>query len=537
MKVFDNKSLFWLFYKLELKTLLGKNNSNLFILVIMLFITFTAIGFAKGSLNYLEYKMKDPFINWIDVLPGIRSDGNISAIINELNTDEVKTAYNLDNAIGYNRFHINFYDYDNILDYYSTAQLDTNRIAGFPARTLDIDDTVINEIFAPNNVVTGRPYYDQMDIGLLVTRELLQRLNYPMNTPFVWIDFPAIDPSDWNRQVRIAIPVPVRAVLHTLPGLARFASTSHFFQQRFVSANNPFNVLNENRFVMAFHGSANEAAQLAKKTERYINQPHVSQSFQVNSIWSEPWLANEQHGLHLVYVTFTPRNIPYRKINQIFHNIYNHDDFAPYHGKLYRMYDYERALTAVRPMRNYDRIALNFSNLDKLREFSAMLIDSYNLEIDMAQIESRENYNFVSRLTAIISFVLVAFSISSVLLFVVHLLKKHLQSIKRNLGTFKAFGVPNKFLLRIYERIALTILAMATAIALVVSALFGYLGGIRQLLILFGSKMEPGRYYELMSNYLLIAIFMFVVCSIFVIQFVIRVILNHTPGNLIYERK
>ena len=537
MSKYSNKSIFWLFYKRELKTLLGKNNSNLLILVMMLFITFTVIGFAKGSLLYLEQKMKDPFINWIDVLPGVRSGSNMHAVINELNSNEGGSAYNLNTAIGYNRYHLNFYFYDNILDYHYTAELDTNRIAGFSARTLDLGDPLLQEIFSSRNIVMGDEYDDNMDIGLTVTKEMLEQLNYPLNTPFVWLDFPAIDPGDWTRQLRIAIPVPVRAVVHSLPGLARFASTSHFFQQRFLSSNNPFNVLNENRLVLAFVGPDAEAVQLVNEMKQHLTETDVTGPHLLNDIWNESWPGVANDRVQLIYVTFSPRKISHYKLSELFHNLYSHEKFAASQNRLYRMYDYERALTAARPVRTFDRIALNFSDLDKLREFSSMLMDQHNLEIDMAQIESRENYYFVSRLTAIISFALVAFSILSVLLFVVHLLKKHLHGIKRNLGTFKAFGVPNKLLIKIYKRVALTILALATVISLSASAIFGYSGGIRLFLMFSGSSFETGRYFELMSNYLILAIFMFVSCSIIVIQLVIRILLNHTPGDLIYERK
>lgn len=200
------------------------------------------------------------------------------------------------------------------------------------------------------------------------------------------------------------------------------------------------------------------------------------------------------------------------------------------------MYDYNRKLTAYRAYDDYDRISLNFSSLDKLREFSLMLYNTRQIEVDMAQIESRENYNFVTRLTGIISVVLIVFSIISVLLFVGHLLKKHLESIRRNIGTFKAFGLSDKLLINIYIRIVLSIMGLAAIIALAISAIFGYLGGMRMILVLFGSHYEKGRYFNLDSIYLLVALVMLVVFSIIVLRMITYRIFNQTPGDLIYER-
>ena len=58
---------FRLFVKREGKVVLGKNNSNLWLLTAVLVATFLAISFSNASLKYLSYKMNDPFINWVDI--------------------------------------------------------------------------------------------------------------------------------------------------------------------------------------------------------------------------------------------------------------------------------------------------------------------------------------------------------------------------------------------------------------------------------------------------------------------------------------
>ena len=68
----------------------------------------------------------------------------------------------------------------------------------------------------------------------------------------------------------------------------------------------------------------------------------------------------------------------------------------------------------------------------------------------MGQIESRDNYNLVTNLTRILSVVLIGFSVLSISLFLSNIFKRHLEKIKMNIGTFKAFGIDNKTLQFIY---------------------------------------------------------------------------------------
>ena len=69
MKIFDmlRNDYFRLFVKREGKVVLGKNLSNLWLLTAVLTATFLAIAFSNASLDYLSYKMDDPFINWVDI--------------------------------------------------------------------------------------------------------------------------------------------------------------------------------------------------------------------------------------------------------------------------------------------------------------------------------------------------------------------------------------------------------------------------------------------------------------------------------------
>ncbi len=537
----NNKEFFRLFFNRELKPLVGTKMSNLFILVVMLFTTFTVIGFAEGSLGYLERKMKDPFINWVHVLPGYMDGSRLNSIIRSLNSEKIKETYQVSSTNGYFRFQPNFYDYNVIREYYATGQLDTTQIHPLVSRTMESDDPILGQVFDDGNLIRGVPYANPMDIGFIVTESALDRLNYPSHTRYLWMDIPAIDREKGNMQVRRAIPVPVRGVVTSLPGLASLASTEYFFLQRYdqQTGRNPFNPMNENTLILAFFGSREKANALVDDLKGFFQNKEDVYGYRLGNISSPE---KRDHGLEsehfLISVHFLPGNIPIRILDEIFRDIYNGPDLHNYQASLYRMHDYGRKAGRPRPPTfGYDRISVHFASLDNLREFSIMLFDQHNLQIDMAQIESRENYFFVSGLTRVISIVLILFSIVSVLLFVGHLLKKHLEGIKRNLGTFKAFGLSNRLVINTYVWIVLFILGSSTLIALAVSALFGYLGGMRILLVLFRTPIEPGRYFDLNSLFLLAALLLLAVFSVIVLRWITRRILDKTPGDLIYERK
>lgn len=510
--------------------------SNLLIMVGMLFFAFSVIGFAEGSLRYLETKMKDPFINWINVIPQVHRIHSMNQVLNSINSPEIKEKYHLVNAIGYNRFQHNFYDYHDIQQFYKSGRLDTEKVARFSARTMDVEDPVIDEIFDSKNHVRGEPYEDFMDVGLIVTEQFLNKLNYPLNTPYVWMDFLADRDADSN-DINVAIPIPVNAVVKSLPGMTAFASTSYFYQQRNLQfGNNPFNPLYDSRLVLSYHGSREKADALIADIEIVFSQL-AENAVAIQNVWYEQRYRVAGESFYMVYVTFSGRQPNMSFMDNAFSQLYNHAKLASYLNDLYRLYDYETSLRRFRPADEYDRISLNFSNLDKLREFSVLLEDEYGLIVDMAQIESRENYHFVSRLTTIISLVLIGFSILSILLFVSYLLKRHLHGIKRNLGTFKAFGLSNGFLINIYVKIVLAMLGLATLFALLISALFGYSGGMRLVLWISGTGFEAGNYFSLWSYYLLVALVLLTLFSVMILRSVSGSILNHTPGDLIYERE
>ncbi|MFZ2350925.1 MAG: hypothetical protein WAW24_05225, partial [Bacteroidales bacterium] len=202
-----------------------------------------------------------------------------------------------------------------------------------------------------------------------------------------------------------------------------------------------------------------------------------------------------------------------------------------------RIYDYDFS-GFENETYDYDNLSVYFSSLDRIRDFSAYLFDSRKLKIDMSQIESKENYNFVSKLTIFISGFLVIFSVISILLFLSNVLKVHINKIKSNLGTFKAFGMSNLLIVRIYSILTLRFLIFSILLAFIISAAIGETGLFRLLFKISDTIIDDeSKYFSLISEsktYIAIGAMLFI--SLIILPRNIWKMLNKTPGDLIYKR-
>jgi len=170
-------------------------------------------------------------------------------------------------------------------------------------------------------------------------------------------------------------------------------------------------------------------------------------------------------------------------------------------------------------------IAFNFRDLNQIAVFDEYMLER-NIEIDKRQIESKENFALVSSLTWTISIILLAFGVLSIILFVNNLLRTHLFKVRTNLGTFKAFGLSNSFLNTIYLKIISVFLLIAILIAFLLTGLVDFI----EHLIFEESK------FNIFSPWVLVAILLLVMVSLFISFRTSKKILGDTPGNLIYNR-
>jgi hypothetical protein len=504
------------FYRREGNELLGKGFKNMWILIAILFITFTAIGFASGSLKYLKKKMDDPFINWVNVnIPyGKGSEGQ--EVMKRLNEDTIaQKKYHYANVTAYYRYPLAFYNQR------------LNGTVEIMGRTININDPILEEIFKKKNLVKGRPFRDAEEIGGIVTREFLEKFGYDENDPFIQMSLALGD------QQYESVPIPVIAVLHELPGMTMFATTPYFRQLKKEPAkSNPFRRdATTNKLTYYVAGDTTSANEVKQKLKDYFEKDFASYM---------PWInmmASDQSYIKgfTIDISFIG-DLSIKLLDEIADKVKLNAVIESTSQKMWRIYTFKTY--PVYEYSNFDFLAINFTDLSQVRSFKDYFFKTYNLRIDIAQIEAKENYNYVTKLTLIISFILIIFSVLVISMFVSNLLSRHLDKIRPNIGTFKAFGLSNKALLGIYLTLTFWFIVSAMSLAYLFSAIFGGLGGIRLGLALVNATIESGEtYFHIVNVWLLTAVLMVLFSSITVVYLVANRILRKTPGDLIYNRQ
>lgn len=505
------------FYKREGLELLGNNNKNLVVLVGILFVTFTAIGFASGSLRYLKKKMDDPYINWVNVnIPyGMGNKGEMVKL--RLNSDSVaKSNYHFENVTAYYRYPLAFH---------SLKAKGTIEVIG---RSIDINDPILSEIFNKENCLKGRPFKDENDIGIIVTKEFLERFGYNINTPIIEM---AVALGENNQEF---VPIPVIAVLKELPGMTMFATTPYFRQLKKEPARgNPFRRDGTKELIVFMPGDSLVGNLLNQSVNNFFNN---STKFTDLS----PWVTltkneNSYQSGYNVSISFIGE-LSLTDLDKIYSKMINSKELISIKSDIIRLYNFKTY--HVYKYTNFDFLAINFKDLTKVRDFKKYFFKNYKLRIDIAQIEAKENYSYVSKLTLIISFILIIFSVLVISMFISNILSRHLDKIKRNIGTFKAFGLSNKALLNIYFTLTSLFIFIAMIIAFILSFIFGAVGGVRFGLTMVNATIEPNETYFYLFNYwLLISTILVLLMSMLVIYFTANSILKRTPGDLIYNRQ
>ena len=364
---------------------------------------------------------------------------------------------------------------------------------------------------------------------MIVTASFLREFGYPDDASHIPAAFPT--PTDGD----ILIPLPIVAIVEELPGLTSFATTPFFYSQRFgASAQNPFHPRHTTDFLFFVEGEAETAAEFQTAVETWFLETH-REDFAAYNPFPSPVNAYDQSHKngHLIGISLNPK--PEELVlREIYARIQADGIFGEF--EFLRVFTPQFNLSTEE--KKYDNLSINFERLDRIREFKSYCQSTFDLDIDMAQIEAKENFNFVSKLTYTISVILIGFSVLSICLFLLAVFRRHLDKIRRNIGTFKAFGLDNQTLIRTYLRMIIGFVGVAIACSLLAAWIFGSLGGIRLLLWIFQSELERGQaYFQLGNIWTLVAILSILGISSLVLYGLASQILRRTPGDLLFDRE
>jgi hypothetical protein len=513
-----NKDFDQIFYRGESRELFGKRHINFFYLILILMLTFLAIGFANGSLKYLKKKMDDPFIKWVNIEIPYTIANQIPELIKSLSVDSLRNSYHFESCDGYNQASLYF------------LRKDGENLKQFTGRTITYQNPILTNVLSRKNLNTGHHWKDEFDIGLIVTRQLLNNLGYSnMNPGYILMSYPLL------HDQHLEVPIPVSAVVSDLPGNNSFACNPYFYTKR-MSRYFPFDISSEHyqrdelRYFV--EGSNSEAILLSQNILGSLKNNLLFGYFSDTLILPNNNTVNK--GYDIIF-HFT-EELPDSKLIHAFDMKIKEENYFKRSGML-RIYKYDLS-GFENESESFDNLSIYFTSLNKIREFSSYLFENRKLKIDMSQIESKENYNFVSRLTIFISGFLVIFSVICIILFLSNVLKVHINKIKSNLGTFKAFGLNDSTIVRIYSILSLRFLLLGILASLSLTLIIGETGLFRILFQISGTTIERDvKYFDLLSDnktyYALLAI---LITNLIILPWNIWRMLNKTPGDLIYKR-
>lgn len=524
----------FLFIKNELRTLLGKRLVNYWILFLLSVFTFLVLGFANGSLHYIESKRNDIFVNWLTVkIPWTKTASEFSDFKNELNKESNKQRYHYSHVTSYPEYILNFLDKKNPSISYTEK-----------GRTIEMgenEDPMLKDIVNPTNILHGGRLIDDQDLGIIVNSQILEEYHYTPTDEFINVGYQCVDE---NGNIKYeSIPVKIRAVVKAIPGKNQFITTQRFYSAWLQSdSTNTFDIRSHKKKLSFFLKGSKEATdswfQSAKKLceTNSLLQNWMPEIHEVDSFVSH---IPTGRVVEIILTPEPPDTTTVNSLAQLFFIGYSKTAGTD----VIRFYDLENFEESQEVLDDYgsDIMCVNFSgNMDSIRQFKNFLYklntnrQSDAIQLDESTIREKENFNYMSKVTWIISIGLLFFSIFSIAVFISNILRLHLLKVKMNIGTLKAFGLSDAKTSSLYMRVMLLFVTLVLLPAYITAFLIGRLTD---------SAMHTRMVVDSDFSYFIMADakIMYVILAIFALTMIVvgtvaRKILLKSPGDLIYNR-
>ena len=479
-----------LLQKSELESLFGKKSSRLIMLASILTLTLLAISFSNGGLDYLDKKMNDPYTNWVNLrIPRYVSDSDYAKLKKDVLQKDNVEEYNLGGISEYVTFK----------EVFTGDGVGDTRLKG---RTVSKSNPIYSKVISKDNMLYSK--YSEIpfgECGLIIKESTLISLGYtdPTSQDFVQlsIDSTVVLFDVWG----VVKNLPDNCDFITSPGVHNllFESISETDFLTNVGSVNKITILgdaeikSEDLFKQIF---SNTNIRDFTSSKIYLNKDdnRVQYTLKFSSYLDAEYLETKKSNLaenQLEVFSAHNCNIPFTNLRDAYY------------------------------------LSFNFLKLDNIRPFKNYLSDEFNIELEMSQVESKENFAFVSRLSLFISTMLLVFGLLSIVFFINNTLMMYLKENSQNLGTLKAFGLDNKTLISIYLsgmiRMFLYALLVAVGVCILFELVEAFISGNNSIFKFFDVK-----------TYL--SILILAIATYFVVNKILKTILSSPPGDLIYGR-
>lgn len=527
MKIFTPHQI--LLMQRERRAVMGHRAVSLWMLSAVLVATFLSIAFSAGSMAYLDEKMNDPFTFWLNV--SRKSNINLRDVADELMSDSMPQRYHYDGVQTTISTSIDMFS--------KQGKSDLFHLQHYENMGSDLVHKVLNE----ENVVTSRGLSVAINpdsivpgsLGVIMTADAMQRLGYSeaQFPAYVNLRIPASGADTlgyWMPEKDyVCAPIPLLAVVRRLP-MHKDVLASRYMSLQY-NANDPFD-MNKDKYVRNLYffvpSGMSDFANIVKQCvpDSLADNPILIPAGENLQALLRTW----RHGfIQKVCILGLP---PISTVNNIEKSILVKSAERGVE-RVYR-YDVDSPLTESDESEKLDDgLSIHFMQLDSIRAFQNFVTERWgkDLLIEMTQVNAKENFNSVSTMANILTVALIIFSIIAIVIFIVNMMQSYFQKVKRNLGTFKAFGISTWELIKVYMTIILGIVLMALVIALSLT------WGVELSLQICGFTKDGGAPHLILWNYrTLFAILIILLSTIVSILFVMKQLLRKTPGDLIYDR-
>lgn len=493
-----------LFKQREFLKLAGKGNQTILKLSAIIFVTLLTLSYAMGSLELLRSKMENPYTNWVDIpLSSTGQNGydSLTVLMNYFEQPENKDAFSLNDVKGYVS---------------ATALLlpinDYSVRIPHKARTIEPGEKILNAILDEENLVIGEvnpnTVFEQNPCGVIIKQKALERLGF----------------QDWREAKKIPmlfyddlVFVDILAIVSDLPDYCDFVCTPRFYNLLLNGSIRPHDtgVVNQDTtnimVVASLEGDKKQVLQ-------WVKDGFEQQGYKTLNVKRDVLPITGQLNHFQYHLIFNHQSTPHQAVKQAF--------FEKHKGKVVPSVEWtcipERFDNLERPY----ALAFNFKDLGKIREFKAFMGTRFKMNVNLTQVEAKDNFKKVTQITWVVSLTLFLFGILSIVLFITNLLGTHLEQMRPNLGTMKAFGLEDIWLKNTYNIVIGYFLLVAFVIAILPLLILSSISA------LFWSEVP----LDVLNLPVVSAILLIFISSIYFARLTTTSIIKSTPGDLVYGR-
>jgi hypothetical protein len=330
-------------------------------------------------------------------------------------------------------------------------------------------------------------------MGFIITIDIAKQLGYNEDDLPSYISYLAVNDGADSLGLKLVmdefypVAVPVLAVVRKLPNNVDMMSANFFYEQQHVNSDitYPFDFkyheseylhrltfyISENIKREVFEGFVKES--IADSLRSQVQFFDVSREYLDLKPWKPGMIVKVDLGDERM-----PREV-FQNLSDAIENHFDAENVRRVHKLEYGTKHAERG----------SFISVEFQSLSHIREFESFAKRN-GIQLEMEQVHSKENFNAVTVMASILSAAMVVFSIVCIIMFMVNMLQNYFQKVKRNIGTFKAFGMNGSELITVYAIILLMIVLSGVILALLLS------WTIQGLLPIVGIEKESRPWYR-----------------------------------------